>query len=68
MVNEIGGASGILKTIVESYEELDTKLPHNFSNLNPEEKTSVLTRVITIICNQERLYNPNASSYINTID
>ncbi|EAR83762.2 endo-1,4-beta-xylanase xylA, putative (macronuclear) [Tetrahymena thermophila SB210] len=69
LVNEIGGSSGILKTIVESLEELNQKLPYNFSSqLSAEEKTATLTRVVTIICNQERLFNINANNYINSID
>ncbi|KAL4429966.1 hypothetical protein ABPG74_000332 [Tetrahymena malaccensis] len=69
LVNEIGGSSGILKTIVESLEELNQKLPYNFSSqLSAEEKTATLTRVVTIICNQERLFSLNANNYINTID
>ncbi|KAL4474673.1 hypothetical protein ABPG72_002266 [Tetrahymena utriculariae] len=69
LVNEIGGSSGILKTIVESLEELNQKLPYNFSQqLSAEEKTATLTRVVTIICNQERLFSLNANNYINSID
>lgn len=43
-------------------DELNTKLPYSFAvELKAEERSSILIRLITIVCAQERKYFNNQS-------